>query len=376
MNLQPFLIERHFAKYEFSVPYQLSCSDCEPLSLPELLAMASPDSVRLWENLSLSYTDSLGHPGLRKEIAGMYEDINQEDILVCVPEEGIFLVMNSLMMPGDHLIVMSPSYQSLHEIATGIGCTVDRWEAGPSGFFKLDSLLPLISPSTRMLVINFPHNPTGAFISKEELVEISRFCDRHHIILFSDEMYRGLEHDPADRLPGATTLSMNCISLSGMSKSFALPGLRIGWLICRNREIREKLLMLKDYITICASAPSEILAIIALQSKGMILARNLSIINWNIKLVNEFVDRNCDQVSWNPPKAGSVALLNLLREPSAEKFCQRLLEKKEVLAIGAHLFGVDKPAVRLGLGRVAFGEALGRVEAMLQEVRQGSRKHS
>lgn len=370
MEISPFLIERHFAKYEFTVPYQLSCSDCEPLALSELLAMASPASVRLWENLILSYTESLGHPLLRKEIAGLYEDIDQEDVLVCVPEEGIFLIMNSLLMPGDHLIVISPAYQSLHEIATGLGCQVSHWEADRSGSFPLSSLGSLITPMTRMLVINYPHNPSGAFITRAELIELARFCDQNNILLFSDEMYRGLEQDPEDRLPCASVLSMNCISLSGMSKSFALPGLRIGWMVCRNPEIREKLIRLKDYITICASAPAEILAIIALQNKEMILARNLAIINQNIRLVNAFVNRNPDKVSWNPPKAGSVALMNLFREPSAEAFCLDLLEKKEVLAIGSHLFGYANPAVRLGLGRKDFGQALERMEELLREAQE------
>jgi len=365
MDISPFLIERHFAKYEFTVPYQLSCSDCEPFSLSELLAMASPALVGLWENLSLAYTDSLGHPLLREEISDLYESVNQEDILVCVPEEGIFLIMSSLLKPGDHLIFISPAYQSLHEIASGLGCEVSRWEADESGSFHLNSLESLITSRTRMLVINFPHNPTGAFITRTELVEIARFCDKNEILLFSDEMYRGLEQDPADRLPCAATLSKNCISLSGMSKSFALPGLRIGWLIGRNPGIREKLLTLKDYVTICASAPSEILAIIALQNKELILERNLAIINQNIRLVNDFVNRNQDKVSWNQPKAGSVAFLNLLEERSSESFCQDLLENKEVMAIGSHLFGSANPAVRLGLGRIGFGEALGRLEEFL-----------
>ena len=179
-------------------------------------------------------------------------------------------------------------------------------------------------------------------------------------------MYRGLEQDPADRLPCAAGLSSDCIALSGMSKTFALPGLRIGWLVCRDQAIRGKLIQLKDYTTICASAPSEVLAIIALQNRERILARNLAIITRNIRLVNEFVGRNADKVSWSAPKAGSVALLNLLHSFSAENFCQELLEKKEVLAIGSHLFNYLKPSIRLGLGRIGFTEALERLEEMVR----------
>jgi aspartate/methionine/tyrosine aminotransferase len=266
VEISPFILERHFARYEFEVPFQLSCSDCEPLVLPDLLAMASPGSVRLWENLKLSYTETAGHPLLRGEIAAFTGNIHADDVLVCVPEEGIFLVMNSLLKPGDHLVVVSPAYQSLYEIAKGAGCTVSLWEPDIEGVYRPESLRRLIIPATRMVVINFPHNPTGALITGGQLDEIVRLCRENGILLFSDEMYRGLERDPALRLPCASGLGDHCISLSGMSKSFALPGLRIGWLSCSNIRIREKLHGLKDYTTICSSAPAEILSVIALQN--------------------------------------------------------------------------------------------------------------
>lgn len=365
MIISPFLLERHFAKYEFEVPYQLSCSDCEPLSLAELMAMASPDSVRLWENLRFHYTGSAGHPLLRNEISLLYGDIVPEDILVCVPEEGIFLVINSLLAPGDHLIVISPAYQSLYEVAKGLGCSVSFWEADSQGSYQPETLKSLLTRETRLVVVNFPHNPTGTHITRENLFEISKFCDTAGLMLFSDEMYRGLEQNPADRLPGAASLRDGNISLSGMSKAFALPGLRIGWLVCKNRKTREALIQFKDYTTICPSAPSEILSVIGLQNKDRILARNQAIIIHNINLVNEFVGRHRNLLSWNPPKAGSVALLYLPENWSSEDVCGELLRKKEVLAIGSHLFSYSRPAIRLGLGRIDFAGALERFGDLL-----------
>ncbi len=365
MQISPFLLERHFARYEFEVPFQLSCSDCEPLNLSELLTMASPDTLSLWQNMKLSYTESAGHPLLRQEISMLYEGIRAEDILICVPEEGIFLLMNSLLAPGDHIVVISPAYQSLHEIADGIGCKVSFWEADEDGKYQVESLKSVITAVTRMVVINFPHNPTGALIDTADLIEIACFCDCLNITLFSDEMYRGLEQNVADQLPCTASLNPGSIALSGMSKSFALPGLRIGWLVCRNREVREKLIQLKDYTTICASGPSEILAIIALQNKEKILAGNLAIIAENMRLVNDFADRNAYTVSWNAPRAGSVALLHLLKGISAEELCRDLREKKGVLAIGSHLFNYPKPAIRLGLGRIGFVEALRMLEELI-----------
>ena len=361
MNLPPFILERHFARYEFDVPYQLSCSDCEPLRMHELLAMASPDSLRLWETLQFLYTDTNGHPLLRREIAAWYGNVKQEDLLVCVPEEGIFLVMNALLERDDHIEVISPSYQSLYELAKEIGCRVSRWEADAEGIYQVETLKSMVNAKTRLVVINFPHNPSGAMISRGILEEIIWFCETHGILVFSDEMYRGLEQNPSDRLPCASSLSDSCISLSGMSKSFALPGLRIGWLVCSDPVIFEKLLRLKDYTTICSSSPSEVLSIIALRSREMIISRNLAIIKKNILLVDEFVNRHSSHFSWTEPRAGSVAMLNILTGQTSEEFCQELLEKKQVLAIGSHLFNMPEPAVRLGLGRMGFEEALNQL---------------
>jgi aspartate/methionine/tyrosine aminotransferase len=363
--ISPFILERHFAKYEFDVPFQLSCSDCEPLLIGELLSMASAESLRIWENLRLSYTESAGHPILRQGVAEFCGNLNPEDILVCVPEEGIFLVMNSLLEEGDHVVVISPAYQSLYEIARTSGCRISHWNSDNHGYYQIKELESLLNEKTRMVVINFPHNPTGAFITKPELIEIIHLCSTRGIILFSDEMYRGLEQDSLTRLPSASGLNDACISLSGLSKSFALPGLRIGWLSCKNRKIREKLNQLKDYTTICSSAPSEILGIIALQNQERILDRNRNIIRHNIELANQLVQRNANLVSWNSPIAGSVALLDLLQEDHPERLCRKMLESKDVLAIGSHLFNSSKPAIRLGLGRIDFGAALERFEELL-----------
>ncbi len=367
MHYSPFILERHFAKYEFTVPYQLSCSDCEPMTLSEILSMASPEGVRLWETLKFSYTDSAGHPTLRKEICSLYNQVEVDDVLVCVPEEGIFLVMNSLLKRGDHLVVVSPTYQSLYEVARGLGCRISRWEPGEDGIYRIQDMKSLVTAKTRMVVINFPHNPTGITVSAEQLQEISGFCEATGIILFSDEMYRGLEQDPSRRLPAAADLGTTSVSLSGMSKSFALPGLRIGWLVCRDPETINKFSHLKDYTTICSSAPSEILAIIALQNSKLILERNLTIIGNNIRLVEECVSRNPEKISWKAPLAGSVAMLNLRQTEPVEEFCQGLLEQKEVLAIGSYLFKIQKPGVRLGLGRADFEPALNRLEEFISK---------
>src|SRR5687767_14255499 len=127
MNLNPFKLERYFAKYEFSTRYLLSSSDCDGLMQSELLAAADVECRALWDNLKLGYTESLGHPLLRKEIAQLYEGIDAAEVLVVVPEEGIFIALNALLEKGDHLICTFPAYQSLYEIAGGLGCEITPW---------------------------------------------------------------------------------------------------------------------------------------------------------------------------------------------------------------------------------------------------------
>jgi hypothetical protein len=127
MQIAPFELERYFGRYEFSARYLLSSSDCEALSLAGLLAMADDQMARMWRELRLGYTESWGHPLLREEIAGLYNGLAAENVLTVVPEEGIFLLMQALVRPGDHVVCTMPGYQSLYEIARSIGAEVDGW---------------------------------------------------------------------------------------------------------------------------------------------------------------------------------------------------------------------------------------------------------
>src|SRR5664280_601588 len=140
MPLAPFQLERYFALYEFKVKYLLSPSDCESLSMAELLQMAAPASLELWQELRLSYTESQGHPLLRDAIAKLYQHVPPGNILVAAPEEAIFIAMQTLLKPGDQVMAIAPAYQSLHEIARSIGCELIKWSLtpGPDATWHLD----------------------------------------------------------------------------------------------------------------------------------------------------------------------------------------------------------------------------------------------
>lgn len=368
MKIKPFELERYFAKYEFSAPYLLSCSDCEPLNMSELLSMADPESLQLWNNLTLAYTESQGSPLLRAEIAKLYKNITAGEIMVLVPEEGIFLSMNVLLEKGDHVITTFPGYQSLYEVANSMGCELSRWMPDKDGKFNIQNLFELVKTNTRLIVFNFPHNPTGESISTEELNEIICFARQRNLFIFSDEMYRFLEYEDSDRLPSVSDIYENAISLFGMSKTFSLPGLRIGWLTTKNKIIFQQIAYFKDYTTICSSAPSEILAIIGLRNKERIIARNLEIISKNLAIIDKFAKNYSSIFKWRRPKAGTIAFPELKLNIPGDKFCKKLVDEKGVMLLPSSVYNYDKECVRLGFGRKNMSEALEKLGEFLNEI--------
>jgi len=367
--MRPFKLERYFAKYEFNSRYLLSASDCESLSLQDLLQMATPESLETWNRLKLGYTESQGHPGLRTEVAGLYQHISPDHVLVAAPEEAIFIAMHTLLRSGDHVIAVSPAYQSLYEIGSSVGCEVTPWKfelEGARWQLDIDRLERSITSRTRLLVVNFPHNPTGYTPTRCTLDRIVALARANGLYLFSDEMYRLLEPEAAIQLPAVCDIYEKGISLSGLSKAFALPGLRIGWLATQDHGLVDRCLEYKDYTTICSSAPSEILGMIALQSKAKILRRNLDMIRENTTLAEEFFSGWKKDFLWVPPLAGSVAFPLWMGAGTVERLAEDLLKSQGVMIVPGYLFEFPGNHFRMGLGRRNFGEALGRLKAYLE----------
>jgi aspartate/methionine/tyrosine aminotransferase len=369
-NPQPFKLERYFDQYEFSVPYLLSPSDCESLTLNELLSMADSSSLELWDALSLGYTEASGHPRLREAIASLYTSAYPDQVLVLAPEEGIFIAMHTLLSPGDEVICISPAYQSLHEVAHSIGCRVIPWPLTPDSrvwSLDLDQLAQSINDKTRLLVINFPHNPTGYLLSRsglDHLISLARQCQ---LYIFSDEIYRLLEYDESLRLPAISDLYERGISLSGMSKSLAMPGLRIGWLVSSDKALRDRWITFKDYTTICSSAPSEVLALMGLNARDQILIRNLNIIRQNLAIADQFFANHAHLFDWLPPQAGSVAFPRWTGPGTIEVLCQELVERQGVMIVPGSLFDALGGHFRLGLGRRNFPDVIDRVGRYLSK---------
>ena len=365
MPIRPFALERYFAEHEFSAELLLCSSDVEAYTLRELLALADDETRALWDGLTLGYTETAGHPLLRAEIAALYPGLEADDVLVFAgAQEAIFAFAQTALGDDDHAVVVMPDYQSLHEVARAAGAEVSSVELEhDSGWaLDLDEVRRALRPETAAIVVNFPHNPTGAHIDRatlDGLVEIAEETEAH---LFSDEVYRWLEHAPAALLPGAAELSPRALSLGVMSKTFALPGLRIGWLACRDRELLARIAAMKDYTTICSSAPSEILALIALRRRDEVVARSRAIVDANLPLLDEFFARWEGVFEWVRPRGAAIGFPRLVADVAVDDFARELVCEEGVLLLPGSIYEHPGNHFRIGFGRRNMPEALARLE--------------
>lgn len=358
MKIRPFALERFFAKHEFSVKHLACASDPDALSVREVLAL-EPGSEAKFLELGLGYGESVGQPELRAAIAALFKGIAPEDTLVHAgAEEAIFAFMHVLLGAGDHAIVHTPAYQALYEVAETAGATVTRWEAREAGGWQpdVDALAGLIRPETKLIVINSPHNPTGAQISRDRFDAIVALARKHGLWLFADEVYRGVEYG-APRNPSVVELYERGVSVGATAKVYGLAGLRIGWLVCRDRSLLERVATFKDYLTICSPGPSEFLAAIALRHAEQLGARTRKIVEANVPLVQQLIDAHPAQFSWVRPVAGTTAFVRYV-PGGAEKWAAGLLAATGVLLLPGPLFDFADTHVRVGLGRSALATCL------------------
>jgi len=360
------------------VRYLLCASDCESLTIQELLDL-EPGAAERFGRHWLGYTETQGAPALRAEITRLFTSIKPEEVLVHAgAEEAIYLFMQAALAPGDHIIVHRPCYQSHFEIAHSLGCAVSAWHGrdttltgvqGAQGWaLDLDELKGLLRPNTKAIVISTPHNPTGYLMAAETLRALARTANEKGIWLFSDEVYRECEYDAGQRLPSAADLGEKCVTLGAVSKTYGLPGLRIGWLAAHDRWLLARIAALKDYTTICASAPSEFLAEVALRQRAALVARSLATIRANLDLLDRFFARRADRLRWVRPAAGPVGFPQLIDE-NVDVFCERLVKRAGVLLLPGTVFDDNDNHFRLGFGRANLPEALDRLEEFLDEER-------
>jgi aspartate/methionine/tyrosine aminotransferase len=371
--MREFSLEAYFSRWSAAARYHLTASDSESLMLAELLALAEPEDRELWESLSLGYTDPQGAAWLRETIAAGYASVAAEEVL-CFSgaQEGICATMQALLGRDDHAIVVTPNYQSAETIplgicaVTGVGLDPDRaWT------LDLDALAAAARPNTKLVSINFPNNPTGKILERDRFEALIQFCRRRGIWLFSDEVYRLIERDPARRLPAAADAYERGISLGAISKSYGLPGLRIGWIACRSPELLRAAARAKHYLSVCNAAPCEVLAQIGLKASERILARSRAIAAGNLRLIEEFLAAHCDLFAWHIPDGGVVGYPRYYGAEGVEAFCARLIEEHGVMLLPASVYRSDilptpDNHFRIGFGRRDFAAGLAAMAPALR----------
>ncbi|MET7298589.1 aminotransferase class I/II-fold pyridoxal phosphate-dependent enzyme [Embleya sp. NPDC005575] len=358
-RLPDFRLERYFSRWEFTARHHLTASDAQTMTLSELLALADDADRKDFEDLSLGYTETFGDPALREAIAQTYTQADADDVICFAgAEEALYLAMNVLLGAGDHAVVVTPNYQAAETVplalcdVTGVALDADRDWA-----LDLDAVAAAIRPDTRVVSVNFPNNPTGKVIDAADFTALARLCDERGIHLFSDEVYRGLERDTRRTLPNAADLSPRALSLNVTSKSLGLPGLRIGWITCRDADLRSRLERAKHYTTICNAAPSEVLARIALKSRTVILERNRALIAANLPAFDAFFARFPEHFDWQAPDGGCVAYPRYLGAEGVETFCTRLVEEAGVLLLPASIYRSDLTPTPIDRFRIGIGRA-------------------
>ena len=371
-TLPDFRLENHFSKWEFKARYHMTASDAEAMSMRDLLAMATPAEREAFEGMWLGYTETFGAPDLRGAIAATYAKQSALDILCFAgASEGIFAANQVILDQDSHAIVVTPNYQS-HETLPNAICEATGVPLEPSDNWSLDidRVAAAIRPNTRLVTINFPHNPTGAILPLDRYEALVELCRKHGIYILHDEIFNGLGETGTRHLPFIADIYERGLSLNVMSKSFGLPGLRVGWIACQDAEIVSKMERLKHYLSICNSGPSERLTMIALRNKDRILARNCAIVDENLPKWDAFFARHSELFEWQRPDGSCMAFPRYKGADGVEAFCASLVEESGVLFLPSTIYSSDlgptpTDRLRLGFGRANLDEGLAALNAHL-----------
>ncbi|MEM9329748.1 MAG: pyridoxal phosphate-dependent aminotransferase [Pseudomonadota bacterium] len=369
-NLPDFKLETHFSKWEFKSRYHMTASDAESISMRELLSLATPREREEFEDLWLGYTETFGAPDLREAIASTFQNQTSDSILCFAgASEGIFTANSVLLSKDSHAIIVTPNYQS-HETLPEAICEASGVPLDPNDNWSLDidRIAKEIRPNTRLVTINFPHNPTGAILPRDRYEALITLCRKHGIYILHDEIFNGLGPANATHLPFIADIYERGLSLNVMSKAYGLPGLRIGWIACQDKQILSKMERLKHYLSICNSGPSERLAKIALNNQAKLLARNCAIVDQNLPLWDAFFARHPDLFDWQRPDGSCMAFPRYKGSDGVENFTRDLVEKSGVLLLPSSIYAstlteTPKDRFRLGFGRTGLAEGIAALEA-------------
>ena len=357
MKIEPFALERWLTAHELNVEYDIAESGIYPLTARDLLELLPEDersgALQRMLDLRLGYSEATGTQRLRTLLAQTYESCGPDNILVTTGAiEANFLLFNVLLSPGDHVVAPYPAYQQLYSVPRALGCEVSLWKVCHDGGFRFDlgELERLIRPETRLVVINSPHNPTGAMLTSSELKRVYDLAHSVGARVLSDEAYRWLAVPGGNESPPPMyNLGLAGISVGTFSKPFGLPGLRIGWMAAP-AEIAAQCWAMRDYVSLSPGKLNDTLAILALEHREQIVRRNAAIIEANLATANRWIAQHAGLLSWTPPRGGLLALLRYNLDIASLDLANRLAEEYSVMLAPGSAFGFEHH-LRIGIGQ-------------------------
>lgn len=366
-----FRLEEYLSTREFNAKFMFCGSDVESRSISDLLAFVSEPERHAFLDLSLKYTTPSGDPELRESLAKMIPGFHSGNFLCFAgAEEAIYSAAQALLVSADHAITITPCYQSLKSVAATLCPVTEVPLEKKDGSWHLDieKIKAAIRPNTKIVFVNFPHNPTGFIPTHDVFQKLVDLLRKNGIYLFSDEVYHGLSLHPKDTLPYASQLYEGALSLGVTSKSFGLPGLRIGWISCQDQIILTKLANFKQYLSICNSAPSEYLAKIAIDHRQEIWAQNNQLLNHNFEILKGYFYSNEDLFEWVQPQGGCICYPRYRGQEPIRTLADQLFNKQGVVILPDWVYEQQNNHFRLSFGRKNMVQALGRFASFFKEL--------
>ncbi len=346
MKVTPFTLERFFSQTEFNARYHLAASAIMTWTLREFINMTDDPGFEFsLFATQLGYTEPEGIPDLRREISGLYvnsTDLNNVFVTIGAIEAN-YLLLSTLLKPGDRFIVQTPFYQQLAQVGIDLGATALFWHHRNGKGFELEEFKTLLEQKPTLVMLNTPHNPTGFAFSPNEMRQIADLCSERGILLISDEVYRELGET---LLPSVREFSSQAISIGSMSKAYGLAGLRVGWMV-GPPEIIERCAEKRDYTSLCASAVGQHIALTALKHRTKIWERNRQLRQRNITLLENMINDN-PILRWQKPEAGVVAWIGYSSKIPSEQVGWELYRRGVLIAPG--IFFGEEGHFRLGFG--------------------------
>lgn len=366
----PFELERWQSRWEHRVRYNISESGVHPLSVGELLAIGSVDPDKL-HSIRFGYTQGNGSDELRDAIAALYPDCRRENVITTTgSSEATFIISWALIEPGDEVAVLTPTYLQAWGLAQNLGASVRTFDLEFENSWEpsRESVETAISANTKLVVVTNPNNPTGHILSEETRNVILECAQKTKAWLLVDEVYQGAE------LNGETTQSFwgsyeRVIVTSGLSKAYGLPGLRIGWVVAQP-ELIEQLWARHDYTVICPTPTSDFLAQVTLANRSAVLSRTREILNTNLPILEQWLNKFSTDLEWLPPQAGAICWVRHPGNPQTPELAEFLRTEHNLLIVPGEHFG--KP----GFMRLGYGNESGELRAALAALEAGLRERA